>query len=80
MPFDWKKDPGMFQQTMVVILENVKWQPILFYLEYIVLNSKTPKRGYYHIKKVLGLQQAIVDTLKMKRCFFSMAQIDTLNM
>lgn len=42
-----------FQRAMGIILSSVKWQFVIFYLDDIVLISKSPEEYIDHIQQVL---------------------------
>lgn len=60
------------------MLFSVKWKFALFYLDDIVIFSRTPREHINHTQLVLSLLMGTGVTLKLKSCPFSTNKIDFL--
>lgn len=70
MKFGLKEAPETFQRAMEVILESVKCQLALVFLDDVVVLSNTFIDYINHLDAVLKLLPQAGVSLKLKNCFF----------
>ena len=70
MPLGLTNAPVMFQRAVDIILSEVKWQSFLFYLDDVIVYSKTKEEDIGHVHHVLRLLRDAGLTLRLPKCRF----------
>ncbi|CAN8076105.1 unnamed protein product [Agarophyton chilense] len=78
IPFGFEYAPATFQRVMDIILSRVKWKFSLVYLDDVIFFSRTVKKHFRHVKKVLTILQDAGVTLKLRKCAFFKASVNYL--
>lgn len=77
-PFGLMNAPAKFQKAIYIVLSSVKWNSTLFYLDDMIIFSRSIREHFDHVTLVLKFLQYTRVTLKLKKCFFFQPSVDFL--
>ena len=78
MPFGLRNAPAKFQRALDIILNGLRWQTSLIYLDDVIVFSKDTKEHVAHVDQVLTLLRQARVSLKLKKCEFFQPKVDYL--
>lgn len=78
MQFGLTDGPDTFQRTIDIVLSSVRWKFAIFYLDDIIVFSKTIVEHMAHLKAILTLLKDGEVIMKPHKCFFLQTHVEYL--
>lgn len=78
MPFGLCNAPATFQRALEIILDHVRWQVCLVYLDDVIVFSENVDDHGRHLDTVLSLLHDACITLRLRKCFFFQPRLEYL--
>jgi len=78
MPFGLIDAPATFQRALDVEFSRVKWKICLIYLDDVFLYSKTERKLFGRVVRVLRLLRDAGVTLRLLKCRFFQKTVENL--
>ena len=70
--------PATFQRALGIILNGVRWQSCLIYLDDVFVFSRSTDEHLRHVDEILKLLRRAGITLKLTKCSFFQPKVDYL--
>ena len=71
MRFELTNAPATFQRALDILLSPYKWRSCLFYLDDIIIFSKSVEEYFQHVEEIFTTLKSAGISLKLKECSFS---------
>jgi len=78
LPFGLTNAPATFQRAIDMILSGVKWKTCQFYLDDVIVLSRTVEENTTHLDEVFGVLSRAGVSLKASKCFLFQEEVEYL--
>jgi len=78
LPFGLTNAPATFQRAIDMILSGVKWKTCQFYLDDVIVFSRTVEENTTHLDEVFGVLSRAGVSLKASKCFLFQEEVEYL--
>jgi len=78
LPFGLVNAPASFQRALDIILSELRWKTCLFYLDDVIVFSRTAEDHIKHLREVLLLLEKAGVTCKPVKCNFFQREVEYL--